>query len=143
MFTPTGLALSNTCDMGGSDCPANTGEASSFITESNSLQLHRVLMELDQVKNDPKIMAMYKARSGVFGSNNRNSRIVLLLMYSDDLVVIVPLGLRAWVKHVVHTKGMDFGMIWTDEKYGELCIYAFLAAAASSTPTLVVRLPRR
>ena len=118
VITLQGLALSNTKDMGGTDCPANTGEASSFITESTSLQLHQVLVACDKIKEDDDIQAMLAARSRVFGFNNRNSRVALLMMYSDDLVVLVPKGCRAFVEYVVALKGELFGMTWTSEKYG-------------------------
>ena len=78
---PDGLGMSGTMDMGGSDCPARTGEASSFITESVSLALHRLLSKLTLISDNPNIQAMWKARSKRFGLTSRNARILFAMMY--------------------------------------------------------------
>ena len=83
VLTPKGLALSVSMDMGGADCPANTGEASSFITESVSLQLQRILLSVEIITDNKLIQEMLAARSDRFGPNSRNARVILVMMYSD------------------------------------------------------------
>jgi len=118
VLTLDGPAMSHVFDMGGEDCPRKTGQISSFLAECVSKLAHERVVQLSEIRNDPRVQHMLTARGRKFGPNNPQARVVLAPMYSDDMCVVCPYGTRPTVQAVADEVARRLNLRWQGDKGG-------------------------